>query len=652
MMRSVFICLLGALASAAAAAEPAAPHDYEREVRAILERRCAACHGVDAQEGGVNIAELKTAGVALQKRPLWKRALRRIQAGSMPPEDADPLTADEKRTVSAWLRFAIDYVDTDPLHRDPGPSTLRRLNRTEYVNTLRDLLGFEPASLQSVGLPDDAAPSGFDNQAASLGISPTLLEKYFAAADAAIAELYGEEQPQGRRGRNGGGNNAAARRAAYDRLFCARPSGDLPEREAARQIIARLTRLAYRRPVADEELTPLLALFDRARSKGAEFDAAVRDTLKPVLVSPYFLLRIERDRPAVGGATGVRIDSHELAVRLSYFLWSSMPDDELLAAADSGRLLEPEELERQTRRLLASPRASALTSGFFSQWLHLEQLARARPQTEFFPTFNSQLKDAMLAETTAFLDHLRREDRSLLELLDADYTFVNARLAEHYGIAGVSGEAVQRVALTPEQHRGGLLGMGSILAMTSHTFRTSPTQRGKWVLDVLLGDPPPPPPANAGVLKDEGRSRRSPQTFREQLAQHATVKSCAACHKKIDPLGFALDNYDAIGAWREASAERPLDTTGMLADGQRVSGEADLKRVLLERKDEFLRNLCEKMLAFALGRDPDYYDEATIREVQSQLAAGDNRLSQLVLGIVKSPTFQQRRRAEPATSQP
>ena len=641
------------LPAVCAPAADAAPHDYERAIRGIIERRCLDCHGTGTQEAGVSFAELRETHVALQKRPLWKRSLTRVAAGEMPPEDGEPLTADEQKQLKEWLRFAIDYVDVDPAHRDPGPSTLRRLNRTEYENTLRDLLGMEITAIQAVGLPDDGVTGGFDNQASALSLSTPLVEKYFAAADAVVAQLYGDAPAAERRGPRRGGRSTGrsggdaddGRRAAYDRLIFVRPGDGLSDREAARKILAQFTRRAFRRPVDEPDFAPLLAIFDRALGSGKSFDEAIRQTLKPVLVSPHFLFRVGRDRPAAEGRSGAPVDAHELAVRLSYFLWSTMPDDELISAAESGKLLSAAELERQARRLLADPRGRALTDNFGVQWLQLGRLSEARPTTEFFPSFNNQLKDAMLAETTAFFDNLRREDRSLLELLDADYTFVNGRLAEHYGIAGVSGDELQRVALTPEHHRGGLLGMGSVLALSSHTFRTSPTQRGKYVLDVLLGaPPPPPPPANAGVLKEEqGRGRRSPRTFREQLAQHSTVKSCAACHRKLDPLGFALDNYDAIGVWRESTSDVKLDVSGVLPDGTKLEGAADLKRVLLSRRDEFVRNFIERLLSYAQGRVVDYYDEATIREIQAAAVKEEFRFSSIVLGIVRSPTFQQRR---------
>ena len=300
-------------------------------------------------------------------------------------------------------------------------------------------------------------------------------------------------------------------------------------------------------------------------------------------------------------------------------------------------------LEQQVGRMLADARARALTDFFAVRWLQLNKLPTARPSTEFFPEFNGNIRQAMFDETATFFDALRRENRSLDELLDADYTYANEELARYYGLAGVSGKQMQKVALRPEDHRGGLLGMGSILALTSHTSRTSPTLRGKWILDVVLGAPPPPPPANVAQIAEERDKKKEVTTFREKLAQHATQAACAACHRKMDPLGFALDHYSAVGLWRESVGQQPLDTSGELPGGEKLNGENDLKRVLVSRKPEFIRNLTEQMLSFALGRQLDYYDDLPVQEIVTRLQADNDRFATLVLGIVQSYPFQNRR---------
>ena len=367
-----------------------------------------------------------------------------------------------------------------------------------------------------------------------------------------------------------------------------------------------------------------------------------------MLVAPDFLFRTEEDRTpkktASNAKPAAKVSDVELASRLSFFLWSSIPDDELLAVAEKGQLSQPDVLAAQVRRMLASPKAKALTDAMFMRWLGADKVTSARPTTEFFPTFNNDLKRAMRDEAQAFCDNLRAEDRPVLDLLDCDYAFVNADLAKHYGLPDVSGKELRRVALKPENHRGGVLGMGAVLASTSHTFRTSPSQRGRWVLDVILGTPPPPPPANAGQFKDEKRVKE-PKDFREKLAQHAQDASCMTCHRKMDPLGFALDNYDAVGQWRPTTAD--LDTKGELPTGERFGGTDELRKVIWKRRDEFVRNLIAQTLTFALGRDVEYFDEGQITKIKAAMEKDGLKFSSLILGIVNSYPFQYRRNAEP-----
>jgi mono/diheme cytochrome c family protein/AcrR family transcriptional regulator len=627
------------LASARAEADrPDHLREFSAAIRPVLASRCFECHGVDEKEGGVDLARLKSDGDVLRSRALWKRAAARVAAGEMPPpDDAEPLSKDERDRLVGWMRAAAEYVDCgDPARRDPGPATLRRLSRVEYDNTIRDLLGLSFDSAREVGMPGEEAGGDFENHSASLGVSPALIDKYFAAADKVVEAVFA---------RDGQGANARKR------LFVARPGPDLPAPDAARRVVTRLARLAYRSPPGEADLARLLRFYDRAVARGEPFDDAVRSVLKPLLVSPRFLFRVEQDRPSGDGSLGTPVDDHELAVRLSYFLWSTMPDDELFRLADAGRLSDPSLFPVQIQRMLADPKARALTDNFAAPWLQLKTLNYARPTTEFFPTFNDTLKRAMRDEVTTFFDKLRAEDGRILDLLDADYTYVNEPLAAHYGIPGVDGPAMRKVSLEPGQHRGGLLGMAGVLTLTSHTFRTSPTQRGKYVLGVLLGTPPPPPPANAGQLKEDkpAGGKKDVTTFREQLARHATQASCAACHRKIDPLGFALDNFNAIGSWREGTAESPLDVSGVLPTGEAIRGVGDLKRVLMTRKDEFARNVVEKMMVYALGRELDYFDECAVRDALAALRAGDYRFSALVRGVVESVPFRNRRAATTPT---
>ena len=623
--RTLLLLACALLPLPAWAAAPPLP-GFAGTVRPLLRAYCVRCHNRSEREGGVDLASLRRAGDA--RRVLWKRAARRIAAHEMPPDDARQPTRAEKAVLLAWMKGAADFVERDPARQDPGPSALRRLTRTEYQNTVRDLLGVHFDASAAVGMPADNAGEGrFENLAANLPLSDALTEKYFAAAEAIADKVFAP-----------GGEGDRARRL----LFVARPGPKLAERDAARRVLAGLARRAYRRPPSKEDLARLLRFYDKARAGGAPFEQAVRAVLKPVLVSPRFLFRVEQDRP---GRLAAAVDAHELAVRLSYFLWASMPDALLMKDADAGTLAEPAVLRKQVRRMLADGRARALTEVFGLRWLQVDALAKARPSTEFFPAFTHDLRRAMRDEVALFLDHLRTEDRSVLELLDADHTFANETLARHYGIAGVKGREMRKVALKPEHHRGGLLGMAAPLALTSHTSRTSPTQRGKYVLEVVFGTPPPPPPPNVPPLPDKPAKggKKEPRTLREQLAAHAAQPSCAACHKKIDPLGFALDNYDAIGAWRDKDRGKPLDVAGTLPDGTKVDGVAGLKKAVLARKAEFARNLAGKMLEYALGRELDDGDEAAVRDVHEAMEKGGHRFSALIEGVAGSVPFRQRR---------
>ena len=645
----VFVASAGILwfmlwpAAPVAAAPPAEP-SYSRDIRPLLATYCSKCHGPAKQNGGIDFSIFTDERTVLRERKLWVKVVAQLEAADMPPAEAEQPTAEQRALLVNWAKQTVATLDAGVTrNRDPGPAPLRRLTRAEYNRTLHDLLGVEFDVAEAVGLPEEGG-QGFDNLAAGLTLSPALMEKYFAAADKALDRFFAVADPKTTVFRDANAKRRAQQ--AYDAVFFVKPGKDSAEREAAQKIIECFVRRGFRRLPTEAETGRLLKIYDAATTKGEPFDAAVRRMLKPVLVSPHFLYRVEKEQ---GGAKEpYRISDHELAVRLSYFLWATMPDDELAKLADEGKLAAPEMLEKQVRRMLADPKARALTERFAVQWLQLGKLATARPSTEFFPTFTQKLRQAMYDETTTFFDKLREEDRNLVELLDADYTYLNADLAKHYGISGIEGPQLRHVALKPEEHRGGLLGMGSILALTSHTSRTSPTMRGKWILEVLFGTPPPPPPPDAGVLKEE-KDKKAPKSFREQLASHATEPRCVSCHKRMDPLGFALDNYDAVGAWRDSAGGQKIDATGQLPSGVQLNGAADLKQVLLKRKPEFLRNLTEQMLIYALGRDLQYFDEPTLREITAALDKNDNRFSILVLGVVKSYPFQHRRHTDDKT---
>jgi hypothetical protein len=524
-----------------------------------------------------------------------------------------------------WIASTLDAADElDRKKPDPGRSVIRRLTRTEYNRTVRDLLGVDFDTAGAVGMPDETVGESFDNLAAALNFSDTLTEKYFAAADMIIDRLYAF--PKGAKPKPG---------ELPPLLAKVVKAGD------AKGTIEQLLCRAYRRPVEPREVERLVSLFEKVTKSGGTFEESLKPIFKAVLVSPNFLLRIERDRPKEENA--YRVSDHELAVRLSYFLWSSMPDAELFALADKGELGKPAVLESQVKRMLADPKARALTDTFAEQWLQLKKVSLARPSTEFFPTFTPKLRQAMHEEVTTFFDHLCTDDMPITDLLNADYTYVNADLAQHYGIAGVTGPEFRKVKLT-DANRGGLLGMGAVLAMTSHTNRTSPTLRGKYVLEVILGTPPPPPPPGVSQI-DEAKVGKVAKNFREQLAIHATNATCAGCHAKIDPLGFGLENFDAIGRSRQSGGA--VDATGKLPTGEKFDGPKELKQVLLKRSGRFVENMTEKLLVYSLGRELQATDAVAVKAITADLEKHEYKFTALVLGVVKSYPFQHRRNARP-----
>ena len=422
-------------------------------------------------------------------------------------------------------------------------------------------------------------------------------------------------------------------------IFVCRPARPAQEPACARTILTSLAHRAFRRPVASADIQPLYAFYKRARATGG-FEAGIQAAIEAMLVSPEFLFRIERDPPTSATGAAYRISDVELASRLSFFLWSTIPDAELLDLAERGNLRDAAVLERQVRRMLDDPRADTLVSNFAGQWLHLRNVETVKPDPVIFP-FDEALRQSFLTETALFVSSIFREDRSLLDLLSADYTFVNQRLAEHYGIPRVYGSQFRRVTLS-DANRRGLLGQGSVLTVTSYPNRTSVVQRGKWILENLLGTPPPPPPGDVPELKAAPHGKVL--SMRDQMQVHRANPTCAACHARMDPIGFALENYDGVGRWRGEDAGTVIDASGKLPDGTAFEGPAGLTTLLLTKyRDDFLQTATEKLLTYALGRGVEYYDNPTIRSINRD-AAGDNyRVSSWILAIVKSTPFQMRR---------
>ena len=587
--------------------------DFAKEVRPMLETYCFKCHGAEKAKGGVKLHEAADLAALYRDPVTWDKVLTELRDEEMPPDDKPQPTADERKRLIAWLDRALNDPDPAAIARDPGKPVLHRLSKHEYNNTIRDLLGIETHPADEFP-PDGGGGGGFDNNSATLFTPPVLVEKYLAVA----AKLLAATKPE--------------------RLIVARPNPALTKTDAARTNISRFVSRAFRRPVEPAQIELLLKLFAQADARSESFDDAVRYALRGVLVSPDFLFRVEVPR----ALNASPVSDYELASRLSYFLWSSMPDDELFRVTYPGTLRQPAVLEAQVKRMLLDPKARAFAETFAAQWLRTDELTTsALPDAKRFPDYTPAVRDAMLAEPIEFFHALLRENGSLLRLLDADYTYVNEPLAKLYGIDGVTGGKFQRVALK-DRNRGGVATMGAVLTLTSYPRRTSPVLRGKWILDQILGSPPPAPPPLVASLPTNDKPKDG-LTLRQQLEKHRTKEECAGCHKRMDPLGFGLENFDAIGRWRTDIAGQPVDASGEMVSGEKFSGPAELKAVLLKHKDVFARNVTEKMYAYALNRGLESYDLPTVRHTAKLLASADYRVDSLVLEIVKSYPFQNRR---------
>ena len=435
------------------------------------------------------------------------------------------------------------------------------------------------------------------------------------------------------------GTAVAGETPSRQRIFTCRPAKASEEAACAKTILSTLARRAYRRPVSDTDVRDLLTFYKEGRGVDGGFEAGIENGIRALLASPQFLFRIERDPEKLAPDTVYRIGDVELASRLSFFLWSSIPDDQLLDLASRGKLKEPAVLEAQVRRMLADPRSETLVSSFAEQWLYLRNLRAFTPDPRLFPDFDDNLREAFRRETALLFESIKSEDRSMLDLLQANYTFLNERLAKHYGIPNVYGSHFRRVALPENSPRGGLLGQASILSVTSYANRTSPVQRGKWVLENILGMPPPPPPLNVPPLKDNGIGGKV-LSMRERMVEHRANAACASCHQLMDPIGLATENFDAVGHWRDRTENGAVvDASGGLPDGRAFVGMAGLKKALLSRPDLFVTTTTEKLLTYALGRGLEAYDAPAVRQITGAARSQDYRFSSIVLGIVKSVPF-------------
>ncbi|MGA7237973.1 MAG: DUF1592 domain-containing protein [Bryobacteraceae bacterium] len=779
---------------------------------ALLRQYCYGCHSQKVRSGNLALEALDVTHVS-QDPAVWEKVVRKLRAGVMPPIGLPRPEKREYDDLVSWLETELDRAGA--AHPNPGRTeALHRLNRAEYRNAVRDLLGLEIDAAKL--LPADDGSYGFDNIAGVLKMSPSLMERYLAAAgsisrlalgapvkspEAAIfrvspalpqydhveglpfgtrggtlvrynfpvdaeyeikvelqrsgtsggvsglAEAHdmeisvaGEEvkrfalKPAGGRGAqrddagkkeadadlrfslpvhagpqdigvafllkthaedtsmrepfrrtdNAGGNgvnlsqphvaaviitgpfaassatsSAAPRTETPSRklIFACHPGSPSEEDACASQILTKLGRRGYRRPVTDRDLAPLLAEYKTGR-EGGTFDSGIEMAVRRLLVSPEFLFRAERDPAGIAAHTNYRVSDLELASRLSFFLWSSIPDDELLGVATDGKLRDPRVFAAQVRRILADARAQAFVANFSGQWLYLRNVPAVTPNLDMFPDFDEGLRQDLRHETELFFGSIVSENRSALELLTADYTFLNERLARHYGIPNVYGSRFRRIPLGDlAPVRGGLLGQGSILTVTSHADRTSPVLRGKWILENILGTPPAPPPAVIPPLNENNRVGGKVLSMRERMSEHRSNPACAGCHKIIDPAGFALENFDAVGRWRDADntpavpwvrseVTATIDASGVLPDGSKFNGPAELRQALLHDPSRFVTTLTTKLMTYALGRGVEYYDMPAIRAIVRDAAADDNHFQTLILGVAESQPFQMRRSPE------
>lgn len=604
------IVLPSSLNGADAVAEKVAP---------LLSKYCVQCHGAEKPKGGIELQHLKTSVDAWKSHRFLENVAPQIEAGEMPPDNKPQPSAEEKALLVRELRGARARLEKGDFPRQPGRTTIRRLNRNEYNNTVRDLFGVK--FLPGNDFPaDGAGGEGFDNVGDSLFLPPVLMEKYVNASRRILDALMADP-------------------VAKRRVIFAAPKGKEPSQAAARSVLISTASLAFRRRLTDGDIASLLGIFDKGIARGAACEDALRAPFQAILLHPAFLFRIEADQP---DKEEWKVDGFELATRLSYFLWASMPDRALFQIADQGKLADSSVLRGQVERMLNDPRAETLSRHFAGQWLGFDDLREAaNPDTTRFPAFTPSLRISMYRESVEFFSHLMNSGRPVTDLLDADYTFLNAELAAHYGITGITGPAMQKVTLTDRQ-RGGVIGQASVLTSTSLPLRTSPVKRGKWILETLLGTPPPPPPQDAGVLPADDKTPDG-LSFRAQLEKHRKVASCAACHEKIDPLGFGLENFDAIGRWRMKDANgKPVDSKAVLPGGVTFSTPAELKAQLLKSRDLFGKNLCRKLLAYSLGRPLEYYDEPVIAQLFETLKRNSWQLRPVIHAITASHPFQSR----------
>jgi mono/diheme cytochrome c family protein len=622
---SAFIALLfGALGASALPPQAAAPAQdtYSTKVQPLLAKYCFKCHGPQLKpKADLNLGKFASEASIRENRKVWKEVLTKTLIKEMPPDDAQPQpTQEERDAITKFIEVALNKVDASA-PKVAGRVVTHRLNRIEYRNTVRDLLGVDFPGVSD--FPHDDVGYGFDNIGDVLSMPPLLLEKYVAAArKIADQAVTGKEKDK---------FIFTSRPKAPDPAATTKAPAN-PNRDAAKECLTKLSLRAFRRTPQPDEVERLLKLYDVGeKMEGGDFEKSMKLPIRGLLISPYFLLRVE----AEGFADAYPLQPFEVASRMSYFLWCSMPDDELLDLAKAGKLMDAKTLEAQAVRMMKDPKALAFAENFTPQWLQIRRLEDMRFDATKFPSVDASMKKDMIHETVLFFEAVMREDLSVLSFLDADFTFVNDRLARLYGVAG-GGGTFQKVKLT-DPRRGGVLTMAAVLAATSDPDRTSLVKRGKWVLETILATPPPPPVPDAANLKDDPETARLP--LRLRMEKHRADPNCASCHKRMDPIGFGFENYDAIGAWRDQDQGKPVDSAAELPDGKKFNGPIELKRILKERKSEFVEGLVEKMLTFALGRGVEHYDGPAVKGIADAVTKKEYKFSALVVEILKSYPF-------------
>ena len=592
-------------------------NEFTYDVKPLVQKYCYGCHGSKKVKGDLNLETTVDLAHAMRFPDVWDEVAEQVRERNMPPDDEPQPSLQEMKILLDWINGLIERVENPVDGAFPGHVTVRRLNKTEYNNTVRDLFGiqFRPAR----GFPGDGAgEAGFDNNADALFLSPLLLENYVRSARAIVRTIF---------------TNEGYRRRFYDPI----PRSGLFDREAER-LIEHYGKVMYRRPLEMHERRRLVDLYKSQRKAKRSLDRSMATVIEMLLLSPKFLYRGEAQQHE---EEVFRITPHEMASRLSYFLWASMPDEALFTVADAGTIFDPEVLGAQVNRMLADPKSKALARHFAGQWFGWDELRSSiQPDRKKYPEFTPSLRYAMYLESVMFFHDLLENDGNLVSLLHADYTFLNEELATHYQLDDVEGKEFRRVSLN-DKNRGGVLGMGSVLTGTSLPLRTSPVLRGVFVLEKILDDPTPPPPMNVAQLPEDDREAVG-KTFREVMESHLIREDCRTCHLRIDPIGFGLENFDALGRWRTTQGGQALDVSGKLPGGDVFAGPVGLKRILIKRRADFARTATRKMLAYALGRDLKSYDRPAVKSVSSAVMDDGYKLRTLVMEVVKSYPFQYR----------